>query len=105
MSWRDQAACRGMDPDIFCAPRTGPRPWDRARAICDQCPVRWPCRNDALEVEAGAGLTWRYSMRGGLTPAERKEIAGWAELERSWRQWSDQRDRFEMFCEEWTVPA
>lgn len=102
MNWRDEAACLGADTAIFFAEgRTGPTAWDVARAVCLDCPVMWPCRLDALEMEANAGQTWRYSMRGGLSPKERKEVADWRELARSWEQWQAQRDRFEMFNEEW----
>ncbi len=113
--WRLDAACIGMDPDIFfCKPNGynvggkrggGHTGWDQARSVCATCPVHWACRRDALEVERDAGTTWRYSMRGGLTPRERKEIAGWSEIDRRWVELQLEHDRAELHRTEWAVPA
>ena len=46
LSWRQRAACRGVDPDIFYPvsdEEAGP-----AKTICAQCPVREACLEYAL---------------------------------------------------------
>lgn len=79
-SWRRQAACRGMDPNLFFPPendrRQRPSPETRqqtadALAVCAGCPVQEPCLDEAL-IEDRLG---RYGIRGGHTAAERAEIA------------------------------
>ena len=65
-AWRDQARCRGVDPDIF-------HPSDEddgveAKAICAQCPVREPCLEYALSTREKDGV-W-----GGLTARERRRV-------------------------------
>ena len=40
-TWRNRAACRGIDPDLFF-PVTDEEA-DPAKAICDVCPVREAC--------------------------------------------------------------
>ncbi len=100
--WRLEAACKGMDPSIFFA-RNGIGCWNESRAICQSCPVIGPCRAEALEYEAHAGMTWRYSMRGGLSPSERKEIAGWAQIDRRWSELGLERDRVELHRTEWVA--
>jgi len=59
--WRDQAACRTEDPELFFSP--GQR--DRARGICARCPVRQPC----LEFARSHGIV--HGIWGGLTRGER----------------------------------
>ena len=57
--WRDDAACRGLDTDVFF-PLTdedaGP-----AKEICATCPVREACLEFALQTRQADGV-W-----GGLT--------------------------------------
>ncbi len=64
--WRDAAACRGADIDIFF-----PQSEDdagAAKAICATCPVREPCLEFALAVRQLEGV-W-----GGLTDTERRRL-------------------------------
>ena len=65
-SWRNRAACRGIDPDIFF-PVTdedaGP-----AKAVCDVCPVREACLEFALAARERDGV-W-----DGATERERRRI-------------------------------
>lgn len=42
--------------------------YDRARDICEQCPIREECLARAMEDKE------RYGMWGGLTPLERRRI-------------------------------
>lgn len=62
--WRQLAACRGLDPDIFF-PTRGESP-QSAKAICACCPVRLPCLQDALAHPERLGI-W-----GGLSEHERR---------------------------------
>ena len=76
--WREQAACRGTDLDVFYPERgqtAGP-----ARQVCAACPVRQPCLEYALSNRITSGI-W-----GGLTVRERRP------LQSAWVQ-EAQRDR------------
>jgi WhiB family transcriptional regulator, redox-sensing transcriptional regulator len=65
-SWRSQAQCKGLDPEIF-------HPLEdheaaTAKSICEICPVRVPCLEYALAVREKDGV-W-----GGCTERERRRI-------------------------------
>jgi len=62
-SWRERAACRGYDPDIFY-PTSGDGV-QRAAAICATCPVKEPCLAYALSAHESVGV-W-----GGTSERER----------------------------------
>lgn len=69
LSWAEQAACKGEDLNRFFSE-------DKlkialAKKICGRCPVRENCLAEALAAEDGS----RYGISGGLTPAERTELA------------------------------
>jgi len=64
--WRDSAACRGLDVDIFFPASdddAGP-----AKAVCATCPVREQCLEWALASRQEDGI-W-----GGLTDTERRRL-------------------------------
>ena len=65
-SWRQNAACRGIDPDVFYPADDDPA--DDAKAICHVCPVRTPCLEWALSTREKEGV-W-----GGATERERRRI-------------------------------
>jgi transcription factor WhiB len=65
--WRDKAACRAADPDLFY-PDT-PAQADQARQICRTCPVRVQCLTAAVRDREDFGI------RGGLTPQERRPLS------------------------------
>ena len=65
--WRDEAACRGVDPNVFF-PLTD-KEAEPALAICATCPVREPCLDFAILTRQVDGV-W-----GGTTESERKRIA------------------------------
>lgn len=48
-------------------------PVHEALAMCRFCPARKPCLEDAIENEQGAGVSGRFSIRGGMTPNDRYE--------------------------------
>jgi WhiB family transcriptional regulator, redox-sensing transcriptional regulator len=64
--WREQAACRGADLNLFFPGRgesAGP-----ARRICTQCPVRQQC------LEFAVSNRTVYGIWGGLTGPERRAL-------------------------------
>jgi WhiB family transcriptional regulator, redox-sensing transcriptional regulator len=64
--WRDLAACRGADLEVFFPGRgetAGP-----ARQVCAACPVRQPCLDYAITNRIVHGI-W-----GGLTGRERRAL-------------------------------
>jgi WhiB family redox-sensing transcriptional regulator len=65
-SWRNRAACRGIDPDIFF-PVTDDDA-EPAKAVCNVCPVREACLEFALAAREREGV-W-----GGATERERRRI-------------------------------
>jgi len=69
--WRDQAACRDMDPELFFPiGNTGPAliQIGQARQVCAGCPVRTPCLEWALRSGQEAGV-W-----GGTSEDERRAL-------------------------------
>lgn len=64
--WRSEAACLGVDQDLFLAPSRGH--YREGKAICASCRVRVDCLDYALARNISCGL-W-----GGLSPAERERI-------------------------------
>jgi len=68
--WRELAACRGTDLEVFFPERgesAGP-----ARQVCARCPVRQPCLDYAITNRITHGI-W-----GGLTERERRALrSGW----------------------------
>lgn len=70
-SWRDLAACRGLDVNLFHAPLgrgLGQPEYTDARKVCGRCPVRAACLDYALENRE------EFGMWGGTTPQERQKI-------------------------------
>jgi WhiB family redox-sensing transcriptional regulator len=68
--WRDHAACRDVDPDLFFPFGTSGaslRQIDEARQICRTCPVCGPCLRWALD--SGDAGVW-----GGTTEDERRSL-------------------------------
>lgn len=69
--WRDRAACRSTDPELFFpVGSTGPvlEEIEAAKKVCASCPVREPCLQFALESNQDTGI-W-----GGTTEEERRRI-------------------------------
>lgn len=68
--WRDHAACREMDPDLFFPIGTAGESVvqiDEARQVCRTCPVCGPCLRWALD--SGSAGVW-----GGTTEDERRTL-------------------------------
>lgn len=71
MAWIEGAACIGEDPELFFPVGSAPpavEQVERAKAICDGCPVRSDCLEWSLVTCQDAGV-W-----GGLDEEERREI-------------------------------
>lgn len=71
MSWRDDAACRGVDPDLFYPPKGSPVAYEPARALCASCPVAADCLDYAL---ATFDQKDDCGMWAGTTPMQRRDI-------------------------------
>ncbi len=70
MTWRDDAACRGADSNLFIPDRgaNGVAAVEKALAICATCTVRAECLEEALSRPELLGV-W-----GGKTAVERRQI-------------------------------
>lgn len=72
--WRPEAACRGLDPELFFSSDEIVNRQERlereaeAKAVCTRCTVRKECLSYALD--AGE----RYGIWGGLNPQERRAL-------------------------------
>lgn len=66
LSWRNRAACQGVDPDIFFP--VSDEDAAQAKAICAECPVREACLEWALATRERDGV-W-----GGATERERRRM-------------------------------
>jgi WhiB family transcriptional regulator, redox-sensing transcriptional regulator len=65
--WREAAACRDADVDLFFALDEASQ--QAAVAICDTCPVRVECLEHALATGE------QYGVWGGVREQERKRIS------------------------------
>lgn len=69
--WRYQAACAGVDTDLFFPVGVGPEAraqTAQAKAMCARCPVRADCLEFALDTDQQFGV-W-----GGLAEEEREAL-------------------------------
>ncbi|MFC8426288.1 WhiB family transcriptional regulator [Streptomyces sp. NPDC057236] len=70
-NWRERAACRTEDPDLFFPIGTsGPAlmQTEQAKAVCRHCPVREQCLQWALDTGQSIGV-W-----GGTSETERRAL-------------------------------
>jgi WhiB family redox-sensing transcriptional regulator len=80
--WQLDAACRGMETDLFFHPYgerdpSRSRRVQQAKAICTECPVRLRCAEHAVRVGEV------YGVWGGLSEEERAELRTRGGLPRS----------------------
>jgi WhiB family redox-sensing transcriptional regulator len=71
MNWRDRAACRAVDPELFFPIGNTVSALDQltdAKTVCRRCPVVGECLAWALDTGQRAGV-W-----GGLGEAERYQL-------------------------------
>lgn len=67
--WRDRAACRDEDPELFFpTAESDSAAYAPAILVCTRCPARAECLEWALQTGQEWG-TW-----GGTTPMTRREI-------------------------------
>ena len=66
--WRDVAACRGIDPELFYIPGDSEAKSAPAVRVCDGCPVAEQCLGWALKHGEDHGV-W-----GGTTPKQRRAL-------------------------------
>lgn len=71
-TWRNDAACRGMDPDIFHPGRGEHEKLEEAKQVCATCSVTVECAEFAIQVE-DPGL--RVGIYGGLGAGRRRDLA------------------------------
>ena len=64
VDWREQAACRGADPNLFFPQKWDQVSRDHAKRICAGCQSLEPCRDEAIVNGETVGV-W-----GGLSGAE-----------------------------------
>ena len=80
-SWRDDAACRDTDPDLFFPVGTTGLAVDQiasAKAVCAACPVRSECLDFALLTNQDSGV-W-----GGTSEDERRKLRrAWVKTRRA----------------------
>jgi WhiB family redox-sensing transcriptional regulator len=74
--WQEAAACRGADPEELFAESTRQ---NRAKAVCEGCPVRIDCLVEALDNRIEWGV-W-----GGMTERERRSLLRRRPHVASWR--------------------
>lgn len=70
-NWRDVAACRDTDPDLFFPVGTTGAAVDQiaaAKAVCDACAAREACLQFAIENNQDSGV-W-----GGTCEEERRKL-------------------------------
>jgi WhiB family redox-sensing transcriptional regulator len=70
-NWRDAAACRSVEPDLFFPIGTTGTALDHiaaAKAVCATCPVTSACLEFALETNQDSGV-W-----GGTSEEERRQM-------------------------------
>ena len=70
-SWRESAACRSYDPELFFPiGKAGPAlaQVQRAKAVCARCPVRLRCLIFALDTRQ------QYGIWGGYDEDERRDL-------------------------------
>ncbi|GAA1383178.1 hypothetical protein GCM10009613_12230 [Pseudonocardia kongjuensis] len=69
--WREDAACSGLDTELFFPVDERAESVEPPRRVCRGCPVRAACLADVLATEDPAR---RYGITGGTTPAERRTL-------------------------------
>jgi WhiB family transcriptional regulator, redox-sensing transcriptional regulator len=81
--WRDTAACRDTDPDLFFPVGTTGAAVDQidaAKGVCNECPVQAMCLQFALLTNQDSGV-W-----GGTSEDERRKLRrAWLKVQRDRR--------------------
>lgn len=73
-NWFDDAKCRGFDIELFFPHGRDATDIEQiALDVCDECPVREKCLDAALKEEADIGAKFRFGVRGGMSPYQRRK--------------------------------
>lgn len=75
-NWMDQAACAGLDVELFFDIRG--KKAQLPLSICADCPVRIDCLNQILKIERNSPYRAKeviWGVFGGTTPKDRYELA------------------------------
>ena len=95
--WTMAAACRGMDPDELFVQGAAQ---NRAKSVCNSCPVRTECLADALDNRVEFGV-W-----GGMTERERRALLRRRPEVQSWRKVLEgKRDEYNSNHQQVPVPS
>ena len=70
LDWRQSAACRGRDPELWFSALPADR--DLAAGICASCPVQVRCLATALTFEAATG-GGSHGLWGGYSERDRRQ--------------------------------
>lgn len=74
-AWATEAVCAQTDPDEFF-PEKGESDKTRAsKKICNDCPVRALCLEEAMATEGNRSASGRFGVWGGYSPVERTRLA------------------------------
>lgn len=73
--WRARAACLGR-PTTWWYGTTDDITTAVALSVCDTCPVRAECLDDALDIERHGAPALIHGVRGGLDARERRALIG-----------------------------
>lgn len=65
-TWRDNAACLGLDVNLFMPERGETHTLREAQRVCAACQVRWPCLL--------AGIDEKIGLWGGLSEKQRRQL-------------------------------
>ena len=69
----DQAACQGVDPELFFPERRDRKSTaDKAIAICQTCPVTEDCLRYALALDRT--YFWSWGIWGGTSKGDRDRM-------------------------------
>ena len=63
--WQDEAACRGVDTNLFFPENADVD--DQVLALCENCPVKDECRDYGVVYE-------EWGIWGGLTASQRRRV-------------------------------
>lgn len=67
--WSGSAVCAQTDPDLWNPVKGSSAP--EARRICQDCPSKTECLDEAMRLELGMDIRERNGIWGGLGPGGR----------------------------------
>lgn len=69
--WRNDAACKKVDLELFFPKQNHPMLYNRAKKVCEHCPVRAECRAD---WETMPPAMQRHGVWWGTTDKDRRHV-------------------------------